>query len=66
MIRSYIFNQDIEKKYIENFNNYVLDILYGGNVLIGSDIENEWKDVSADGEEWEHIISKKNKWKWLI
>ena len=51
MIRSYIFNQDIEKKYIENFNNYVLDILYGGNVLIGSDIENEWKDVSADGEE---------------
>lgn len=51
MIRSYIFNQDIEKKYIKNFNNYVLDILYGGNVLIGSDIENEWKDVSADGEE---------------
>ena len=51
MIRSYIFNQDVEKKYIENFNNYVLDILYGGNVLIGSDIEDEWKNVSVDDEQ---------------
>ena len=50
MIRSYIFNEYMEKEYIDSFNDYVLDILYGGNVLIGSEIEDEWKDVPVDDE----------------
>ena len=50
-MKSYIFNKDMEKRYISSFNDYALDILYGGNVLIGSDIEDEWKNVPTDDEQ---------------
>lgn len=43
MIRSYIFEKGFEKRYIEGFNDYALSILYG-NITIGSDIEDEYKD----------------------
>ena len=50
MRNSFIFKQDIYKKYIDSFNDYALDILYGGNIVIGNDIEDEWKNKSADDE----------------
>ena len=51
MQNSYIFREDVFKKYIDDFNRYAIDILYGSQILIGSDIENEWKDVPVDDEE---------------
>lgn len=45
---SYIFQKDIYKRYIDSFNDYALSILYGGNVLIGADIEDEYKDIPVD------------------
>lgn len=49
MRRSYIFKDgNLEKQYVSAFNDYVMDILYGGNVVIGSEIEDEWKDVPVD------------------
>lgn len=43
-LRRYIFQQDIISKYSETFNNYVIDKIYGSNILIGSEIEDEYKD----------------------
>lgn len=51
MIRSFILQTDLYKRYAESFNNYALNILYGGNIVIGQDIEDEWKDVPIDDEE---------------
>lgn len=51
MRNNYILNTDFYSKYVNEFNNYAMDILYGGQVLIGSDIEDEWKDVPMDDEE---------------
>ncbi len=48
MIDRYIFRENLKKDYVQNFNDYVLSILYGGNILIGDDIEDEWKDVPVD------------------
>lgn len=50
MRSSFIFRQDIYTTYINSFNDYALDIVYGGNVVIGDDIEDEWKNKSADDE----------------
>ncbi len=47
---SYIFQENIYKRYIDSFNDYALSILYGGNILIGADIEDEYKDVPVDDE----------------
>lgn len=43
MINSYIFRQDFYKRCFEAFNKYAMNILYG-NILIGSDIQNDYKD----------------------
>jgi hypothetical protein len=43
MIRSYIFKEDLQKKYVESFNDYAISILYG-NITIGNDIEDNYKD----------------------
>lgn len=51
MRSSFIFQQDIYKRYIDSFNEYVFNILYGGNVILGDDIEDEWKNVSVDDEQ---------------
>ena len=32
----------------EIFERYALDIMYGGNILIGKDIEDEYKDLPAE------------------
>ena len=44
MLRRYIFKQDCYRDYINAFNRYAIEIMYGPNILIGSEIENEWKD----------------------
>ena len=51
MIKSFILQTDLYKQYVESFNDYALSILYGGNIVIGQDIEDEWKDVPIDDEE---------------
>ena len=48
---SFIFQEDIYKRYIDDFNNYALNVLYGNDVLIGKDIEEEWKDIPVDDAE---------------
>lgn len=48
---SFIFQQNIYKRYIDSFNEYAFNILYGENVILGQDIENEWKDKSVDDEQ---------------
>ena len=45
----YIFKKDYLQKSVENFNLYITKELYG-NILIGNDIEDEWKDVKVDDE----------------
>lgn len=44
MISKYIFRPNLVKDYIQDFNRYVVNIVYGNDVILGSDIENEWKD----------------------
>lgn len=48
MLGRYIFRQDVAKSYVEEFERYALDIMYGGNILIGKDIEDEYKDLPAE------------------
>lgn len=48
MLNSYLFKQDLYKMYAEEFNRYAIDIIYGSNILIGADIEDEWKKESID------------------
>ena len=48
MIESNIFRVNIYQDYITSFNNYVMETIYGGNVILGSDIEDEWRDVPVD------------------
>lgn len=48
MRRCYMFKEDYYKQYMEAFNDYALYILYGSNILIGSDIEDEYKDIPVD------------------
>lgn len=39
-----MLKEDFYIQYTNAFNAYVLQILYGGNILMGSDIENKNKD----------------------
>ena len=48
MIKSYILKEGLQQSYMQAFNDYAMDILYGGNIVMGSDIEDEWKDVPVD------------------
>lgn len=48
MIRSLIFRQDMFAQYMDAFNHYAVQILYGGNILIGADIEDDYKDIPVD------------------
>lgn len=48
MRESYIFRTGIYKDYINSFNSYIMEIMYGGNIVLGSDIEDEWRDVPVD------------------
>ena len=50
VISRYIFRSDLMREYINNFNQYMITIIYGGNVIMGSDIENEWEDNIENGE----------------
>lgn len=40
----YFLSKDFSKRYADAFNDYALDIMYGGNIVIGDDIEDEYKD----------------------
>ena len=42
-MNSYILQNDFNKRYIESFNEYAINILYG-NITIGDDIEDEYRD----------------------
>ena len=50
MRESCIFKKDFYKRYANAFNDSAMNILYGSNVVMGSDIEDEWKDVPADDD----------------
>lgn len=50
MINSYILRNGLLKDYVTDFNDYVIKTLYGSNILIGKDIENDYKDVPPEGE----------------
>lgn len=42
-MNSYILQNDFNKRYIESFNEYAISILYG-NITIGDDIEDKYRD----------------------
>lgn len=44
MRRSFILKENLEQDYLLQFNRYMIDIFYGDNLLIGDDIEAEYKD----------------------
>lgn len=46
--KSYILQENFYSQYMQAFNDYAMDVLYGGNIVMGSDIEDEWKDVPVD------------------
>lgn len=50
MINSYIFRNGLLKDYAVEFNNYAIKSIYGSNILIGNDIEDDYKDLPPEGE----------------
>lgn len=44
MRRSFILKENLEQDYLSQFNRYMIDIFYGDSLLIGDDIEAEYKD----------------------
>lgn len=49
-LRRYIFRENIAQEYVRDFNKYMIDTIYGDNILIGSEIENDYKDIPPEGE----------------
>lgn len=43
----YIFRENIIQEYVLDFNNYMISVVYG-DILIGDDIEAEYKDKSDE------------------
>lgn len=50
-LKRYIFQTDIERRYMSAFNHYAIDIIYGDNILIGADIEKEYKNNGEEDNE---------------
>ena len=46
----YIFRQNIMRDYIQYFNKYMIDVVYGDDILIGSEIVDDYKDIPPEGE----------------
>lgn len=44
MRRSFILKENLEQDYLSQFNRYMIDIFYGDNLLIGDDIEEQYRD----------------------
>ena len=40
----YFLDKDFSKRYADAFNEYAIHTMYGSNILIGDDIEDEYKD----------------------
>ena len=48
-MKSYILRQDFQHRYNSAFQEYVIDKMFGGDILMGSDLVNE--DVEIDGRD---------------
>lgn len=44
MRRSFILKENLEQDYLSQFNRYMIDIFYGDNLLIGDEIEEQYRD----------------------
>lgn len=44
MRKSFILKENLEQEYLSSFNRYMIDIFYGDNLLIGDDIEDDYRD----------------------
>lgn len=44
MRRSFILKENLEQEYLEQFNRYMIDVIYGDDILIGDDIEEQYRD----------------------
>ena len=51
-MKSYILRRDFQHIYNSAFQEYVIDKMFGGNILLGSDLVNE--DVEIDEKEEEN------------
>ena len=47
-LKRYIFRTDIIERYASEFNNYAIEKIYGSNILIGSEIEADYKNKSPE------------------
>lgn len=48
MLNSYILIPDLQNKYMSEFSQYCIRVMYGDKVLMGSDIEAQYRDIEGD------------------
>lgn len=49
-LKRFIFQRDLDKRYMSDFNKYAIDIMYGDNIIIGDNIEDQYKDDKGEEE----------------
>lgn len=47
MIKAKIMRPELFEEYINSFQDYAINIMYG-NIVIGADIEEEWKNKPVE------------------
>jgi len=50
-MRSYIFRTDFQYRYNSAFQQYVIDKMFGGDILIGSDLMKDDVVIDEEGTE---------------
>lgn len=53
-MKSYLFRTDFQHRYNSAFQNYVIEHMFGGDILVGSDLIKE--DVEIDGRNEEDEV----------
>lgn len=49
-LNSFILKNNLLQTYAIDFNDYAIKTMYGTNILIGEDIEDDYKDIPPEGE----------------
>lgn len=49
-MKSYIFRTDFQHRYNSAFQDYVIDKMFGGDILKGSDLINEDVEINEENE----------------
>ena len=49
-MKSYIFRTDFQHRYNSAFQQYVVDKMFGGDILVGSDLIHEDVEINEENE----------------